>query len=189
MWRRNSLLIFLTLAATLCWGESRAQGAEQKSPSPLRNSAKCASVQGVREGSSVDVDRVKESVDLIGLIGQDTELKPKSSAATEHAGPCPWCGGRDRFVVWPARWWCRQCERQGDATGGACAVLLSRPVFRFPFSEFRLRSFFVPKLRVLVQPLRQPLEPLVERRARELLPQPFSVGPEHPPTGLDGATH
>ena len=38
----------------------------------------------------------------------------------EHAGPCPWCGGRDRFRVWPqsgerGRYWCRQCGRSGDA--------------------------------------------------------------------------
>ncbi len=38
----------------------------------------------------------------------------------EHAGPCPWCGGRDRFRVWPnagdkGRFWCRQCGRSGDA--------------------------------------------------------------------------
>ena len=37
----------------------------------------------------------------------------------EHAGPCPWCGGRDRFRVWPnsgdhGRFWCRQCGRSGD---------------------------------------------------------------------------
>ncbi len=37
----------------------------------------------------------------------------------EHAGPCPWCGGRDRFRVWPnvgdhGRFWCRRCERSGD---------------------------------------------------------------------------
>ncbi|MEZ4699206.1 MAG: primase-helicase zinc-binding domain-containing protein [Rhodothermales bacterium] len=38
----------------------------------------------------------------------------------EHAGPCPWCGGRDRFRVWPnqgasGRYWCRRCGRSGDA--------------------------------------------------------------------------
>ena len=37
----------------------------------------------------------------------------------EHAGPCPWCGGRDRFRVWPnsgeqGRYWCRQCGRSGN---------------------------------------------------------------------------
>lgn len=39
---------------------------------------------------------------------------------TEFAGPCPWCNGVDRFVVWPyqgfgGRFMCRRCERKGDA--------------------------------------------------------------------------
>ncbi|MHC1790303.1 primase-helicase zinc-binding domain-containing protein [Solidesulfovibrio sp.] len=40
----------------------------------------------------------------------------------EHAGPCPWCGGTDRFRVWGdhpsgavgGRFLCRGCGRQGD---------------------------------------------------------------------------
>jgi DNA primase len=38
----------------------------------------------------------------------------------EYAGPCPWCGGDDRFHIWPnhpsgkARFWCRRCECKGD---------------------------------------------------------------------------
>lgn len=40
----------------------------------------------------------------------------------EHAGPCPWCGGTDRFRVWPehtsgaagGRFLCRGCGRSGD---------------------------------------------------------------------------
>ena len=37
----------------------------------------------------------------------------------EHAGPCPLCGGTDRFRVWPregdgGRWWCRRCGKGGD---------------------------------------------------------------------------
>lgn len=47
----------------------------------------------------------------------------------EWAGPCPVCAGDDRFRVWPeqeggeaarqaglvGKWWCRQCDRHGDA--------------------------------------------------------------------------
>lgn len=35
----------------------------------------------------------------------------------EYAGACPWCGGRDRFRVWPGppgACWCRQCGFHGD---------------------------------------------------------------------------
>ena len=34
----------------------------------------------------------------------------------EYAGACPWCGGVDRFRVWPerGRYWCRNCGKHGD---------------------------------------------------------------------------
>lgn len=47
----------------------------------------------------------------------------KRVAAThggEYAGPCPGCGGEDRFRIWPEEndgkgsYWCRQCGRGGD---------------------------------------------------------------------------
>ena len=43
--------------------------------------------------------------------------KAASTRGGEYAGACPWCGGRDRFRVWAGegRYWCRQCERKGDA--------------------------------------------------------------------------
>jgi len=60
--------------------------------------------------------------DLLSLIGQDTHLKRVASTkGGEWAGPCPFCGGKDRFRVWPnhpggkGRWWCRGCGRHGDA--------------------------------------------------------------------------
>lgn len=37
--------------------------------------------------------------------------------AEELAGPCPWCGGSDRFRVWRGAhggYWCRQCNLSGD---------------------------------------------------------------------------
>ncbi len=49
-----------------------------------------------------------------------TRLKQKG--AREWAGPCPECGGEDRFVLQPdnpngtgGRWMCRGCDRHGDA--------------------------------------------------------------------------
>ena len=37
-------------------------------------------------------------------------------SASEWAGPCPACGGRDRFRLWPdpGRYWCRGCGVKGD---------------------------------------------------------------------------
>jgi len=39
-----------------------------------------------------------------------------STNGGEYAGQCPWCGGKDRFRVWPknGRYWCRQCNISGD---------------------------------------------------------------------------
>jgi DNA primase len=57
---------------------------------------------------------------LLDLISRDVQLrKVASTHGGEFAGPCPRCGGRDRFRVWPQaetpRFWCRQCGWWGDA--------------------------------------------------------------------------
>jgi DNA primase len=58
---------------------------------------------------------------LLDLLHSDG-FQPKKLANThggEYAGACPFCGGEDRFRVWPedngGRYWCRQCEKKGDA--------------------------------------------------------------------------
>lgn len=47
----------------------------------------------------------------------------KHKTGNEWGGPCPWCGGEDRFVVWAdagqdgkGSFLCRQCEEKGFAT-------------------------------------------------------------------------
>jgi DNA primase len=60
----------------------------------------------------IDLESLKTKVDLLALAGQDTTLKKvASSGGGEWAGPCPFCGGQDRFRVQPAtrRWLCRNC--------------------------------------------------------------------------------
>jgi DNA primase len=57
---------------------------------------------------------------LLNLISCETTLrKVVSIGGDEYAGPCPWCGGDDRFHVWPdadpPHYWCRRCERWGTA--------------------------------------------------------------------------
>ena len=40
----------------------------------------------------------------------------KRTSRREQHGPCPFCGGTDRFVVFEnGRGWCRQCGWKGDA--------------------------------------------------------------------------
>lgn len=46
--------------------------------------------------------------------------KVASTKGGEYAGPCPGCGGSDRFRCWPVEkggggsYWCRQCGKGGD---------------------------------------------------------------------------
>jgi len=64
--------------------------------------------------TTIDLSRV----DILDLICREVHLRRKASThGGEYAGPCPWCGGRDRFRVWPeqGRYWCRQCDKKGDA--------------------------------------------------------------------------
>ena len=56
-------------------------------------------------------------LDLFLVDGHDLKQTAKTHGG-EYSGPCPWCGGKDRFLVWPehkgGRYWCRQCEKKGD---------------------------------------------------------------------------
>ena len=59
--------------------------------------------------------------DLLTEIKQDTRLKrTTSSRGGQYNGPCPWCGGIDRFRVQPhygpyGFFACNQCRRSGTA--------------------------------------------------------------------------
>ena len=58
------------------------------------------------------IDHARRS-DLLALAGV-TLRKTAATGGGEYAGPCPMCGGRDRFRVHPkgpdgGRWFCRQC--------------------------------------------------------------------------------
>ena len=73
-----------------------------------------------QRGSRVSAVDAARSADLLALIGHDVQLRRAASMhGGEYAGPCPQCGGTDRFRVWPHRvppgFWCRQCGWKGDA--------------------------------------------------------------------------
>lgn len=60
------------------------------------------------------------TTDLVTLIGSDTRLKKVAGTrGGEWHGPCPFCGGQDRFIVQPnykgGRFYCRRCGASGDA--------------------------------------------------------------------------
>lgn len=94
--------------------------------------------QGNNSGATmprVDTAALKARVDLLELASSDTQLRKVT--ASEYAGPCPLCGGSDRFHLDGAAGWffCRQChEKRGDVIeyaqwrygldfAGACAAL------------------------------------------------------------------
>lgn len=57
-------------------------------------------------------------LDMLSFDGS-TLRKVATTHGGEYAGPCPFCGGNDRFRVWPqqddGRYWCRGCGKAGDA--------------------------------------------------------------------------
>jgi len=62
-------------------------------------------------------------MDLVAEAGAGIVLQKVATGARgdEYVGPCPACGGTDRFHVWPDQkngegsYWCRGCDRGGDA--------------------------------------------------------------------------
>jgi DNA primase len=59
-------------------------------------------------------------MNILELITADgfTFKRVAATHGGEYAGPCPFCGGNDRFLIWPehknGRYWCRGCEKTGD---------------------------------------------------------------------------
>lgn len=60
-------------------------------------------------------------MNVLDLATQKVKLKRASSTGGgEWQGPCPACGGEDRFHVWPKQndgkggYWCRVCAKAGD---------------------------------------------------------------------------
>jgi len=56
---------------------------------------------------TIDTNTVKQNIDLRELAGRFTELR--GGQAKELAGPCPKCGGDDRFHCKADYWFCREC--------------------------------------------------------------------------------
>lgn len=61
-------------------------------------------------------------MNILTLYQDITHQAPEKASTTnggEYHGPCPACGGRDRFHVWPEQrdggtYWCRGCGKAGD---------------------------------------------------------------------------
>lgn len=56
---------------------------------------------------TIDTKQIKQNVSLIDLAGRYSELRKESPS--EYSGPCPKCGGTDRFHCKGDMFFCRQC--------------------------------------------------------------------------------
>lgn len=66
----------------------------------------------------IDTSEIKSKVDLRDLVGRLVELRSEKANGSEMSGPCPKCGGTDRFHCTTDWWFCRVChEKRGDAIG------------------------------------------------------------------------
>jgi len=56
-------------------------------------------------------------LDLIESSAGGSYRKKASTLGGEYKGPCPWCGGEDRFSIHPNQdhYVCRQCRKAGDS--------------------------------------------------------------------------
>lgn len=67
------------------------------------------------------ISNISNRIYILALIQSDGFIfkKVASTNGGEWSGPCPWCGGDDRFLIWPeykgGRYWCRGCNKSGDA--------------------------------------------------------------------------
>lgn len=72
------------------------------------------------------------AINLLDLLPSRL-TKVASTGGGEWHGACPFCGGTDRFIVHPnqspAKWWCRGCERSGDA------IAFLQQYHNLPFTE------------------------------------------------------
>lgn len=65
----------------------------------------------------IDTTTIKQQTDLLDLINTNTSLQKIGSI--EYAGPCPKCGGNDRFHVNVDKgWFCRVCTGSPDGSSG-----------------------------------------------------------------------
>lgn len=118
----------------------------------------------------MDIQRLKEQIDLLSLVEQYTQVRRVASTnGGEWAGPCPFCGGRDRFRLQPqhpagGRWMCRVC------TSGKWQDAITFGQRLWPGLRFR-------------QVCEQLAEGRLPERPGEAVPAPMSAKPAYVPPG------
>lgn len=106
---------------------------------------------------------------IINLLSHKSKMRRISNAkGGEWCGPCPVCGGDDRFRCWPSQpgahtaqkagisgsWWCRKCDSGGDVID----LLMFMDKLTFPEACRRLRIEISDSAKIR-RPLAQPPKP------------------------------
>jgi len=113
---------------------------------------------------------IKRRVDLLSLVSTSTTLrKVAATRGGEYAGPCPFCGGEDRFRVQPERgqWFCRNCSP--DARWQDAIAFVQRRD-SLPFREACERLAGAASLASIAEPGRRPMAPVVDKPAEATEP-------------------
>lgn len=87
---------------------------------------------------SQDQIDLARKIDLLSLAQRYTTLRHvAATGGGEYAGPCPLCGGRDRFHIQPAtnRWFCRHCTGGPEQDGWKDAIDLQMRLSGQSFTE------------------------------------------------------
>lgn len=77
-------------------------------------------------------------VDVLAVVTRKTTLKRVAATnGGEYAGPCPLCGGRDRFHVQPEtnRWFCRICTGSPEQDGWKDVIDLQMRLYGETFQQ------------------------------------------------------
>lgn len=76
----------------------------------------------------------KSIVELLGSHYQPKKRAATTTRGTEYKMPCPFCGGEDRFVVWPDNntWSCRSCFDDGLPQQDVISFVMRDKSLSFP---------------------------------------------------------
>lgn len=90
----------------------------------------------------LQIQDVKERFDLLSYAGQRSELR--KVAAQEWAGPCPMCGGNDRFHVRADGWFCRHCKNEPWQDAITLVMALENCTFADALARMAGHAFTLP---------------------------------------------
>lgn len=90
----------------------------------------------------LQIQDVKERFDLLSYAGQHSELR--KVAAKEWAGPCPMCGGSDRFHVRADGWFCRHCKNEPWQDAISLVQMIENCTFADALARMTGNAFALP---------------------------------------------